>query len=252
MRFKYLNHIFTITLFLLVSKVSGIEGAWSSEYLGPKNPIASKSLNDPAFQRLKKQVFEYIKGGWCTDEKAEIIMDCVVCSQPKTCVEIGSFTGSTTLPMLAALKYLGSGHAYLIDAWSNQEAIKGLDNDDPNTAWWSTLNMQAVKNQLLHMLSNWGLNSYSTVIHSSSSQACSRVNSIDFLHLDGNFSEQGALLDVQLYLPKVNSGGYILISNVLVMIGGKPPKVKSLWPLFEECEIIGETKNSNAILFRKK
>ena len=236
MKLKFVISALIVTVFTLTSTVNGNES----------------TFNNPAFEGLKNRVYENIKDGWCSEEKAKLIMDCIICNHPKTCVEIGSFTGSTSLPILASLKYLNHGHAYLIDAWSNQEAIKGLDQDDPNTAWWSTLNMQSVKNQLLHMLSTWELNSYATVIHASSSQASANIPPIDFLHLDGNFSEEGALLDVQLYLPKVNSGGYILISNILVMIGGKPPKMKSLWPLFETCEIVTEIESGNAILFRKK
>ena len=44
----------------------------------------------------------------------------------------------------------------------------------------------------------------------SSVQAISQVQRIDFLHLDGNFSEEGSTLDCRLYLPKVIPGGYVL------------------------------------------
>ena len=86
----------------------------------------------------------------------------------------------------------------------------------------------------------------------SSKKAVAYVPEIDFLHIDGNFSEEGALLDTQLYLPKVAKNGYILISNLLIMIGKHPSKMKALWPLFEQCEIICEIENGNAFLFRKK
>ena len=170
----------------------------------------------------------------------------------QVCVEVGTFSGASALPILTALKYLQVGHAYLIDAWSNQEAIKGIDNDDPNAIWWSQLDMNAVKSQFLQMLENKQLASYCTVIHAPSHQAVSKIESIDFLHLDGNFSEAGSLLDTQLYLPKVKSGGYILLSNVLVTVNQKPTKMRALWPLFNQCEIVSEIENGNAILFKKK
>ena len=85
-----------------------------------------------------------------------------------------------------------------------------------------------------------------------SEQAIDHVPSIDFLHIDGNFSEKGALFDSKQYLPKVVPGGYVLISNVLVMIGAKPAKMKALWPLFDQCDVVCEIDDGNTLLFRKR
>ncbi len=206
----------------------------------------------PEFARLEKKIVDFLKTSWCSEEKAKLILEYVVVNRPKVCVEIGVFTGSSTLPLLAGLQYVNHGFAYVIDAWSNKEAIQGLPQNDPNTVWWGSLDMEAVKNQFLHTMNQWSLSSYFQVLHMSSQEALTQLPEIDFLHLDGNFSEEGALLDTQLYLPKVVPKGHILISNVLTMIGNKPTKMKALWPLFEQCEIVCEIENGNAFLFRKK
>ena len=200
-------------------------------------------------------VSEYLKNSWCSQQKAKLMMEIIIFEQLNTCVEVGTFMGSSALPILVSLEYLKTGHAYLIDAWSNEEAVKGLDKDDPNAIWWSTLDMNAVKNHLLHMLGHWNLASYCTVMHATSAQAVSSIesiiDSIDFLHLDGNFSKTGALLDTELYVPKVRPGGYILVSNVLVTAHQEPTKMKALWPLFDTCDIVSEIENGNVLLFRK-
>ncbi len=210
------------------------------------------AAQSPEYVKLEQKIVDFLKTSWCTEEKAKVILECVVANQPKVCVEIGAFTGSSTLPLLAGLKYVNHGHAYVIDAWSNKETIRGLPEDDPNTVWWASLDMKAIKKQFIQTMDQWSLNSYFKVLHMSSRKAASQISQIDFLHLDGNFSEEGALLDTQLYLPKVVPGGHILISNVLIMIGKKPTKIKALWPLFEQCEIVCEIENGNAFLFRKK
>ena len=71
-------------------------------------------------------------------------------------------------------------------------------------------------------------------------------------HLDGNFSEEGAWQDSEVYLPKVVPGGYILLSNALVSVAGQSAKMKALWPLFDRCDVVCEIDDSNTLLFRKR
>lgn len=217
--------------------------------------ISHGSLNaahSPDLVQLEKKIVDFLKTSWCSEEKAKLILEYVVANRPKVCVEIGPFSGASTLPLLAGLQHINHGRAYVIDAWSNQEAIRGLPKEDPNAIWWSSLDMQAIKNQFIRTMAEWSLTPYFQVLHMSSRDAAEQFFQIDFLHLDGNFSEEGALLDTQLYLPKVVPNGHILISNVLTMIGSLPTKMKALYPLFEQCEIVSEIENGNAFLFRKK
>jgi hypothetical protein len=112
--------------------------------------------------------------------------------------------------------------------------------------------MPAVSAQFAQMLQQWSLDSFCQVLPAPSRDAGSAVPAIDFLHLDGNFSEEGALLDSQLYLPKVTARGYALLSNALVTVGGSPTKMKALRPFFEQCEIVCDLDGGNTLLFRKK
>jgi hypothetical protein len=56
---------------------------------------------------------------------------------------------------------------------------------------------------------------------------------------------------VEKYLPLVKSEGYILVSNLFIMVNGQQPKMKSFCSLFDECELIGSIENDNAVLFKK-
>lgn len=246
------KQLYGLFLFIWFFNASHMYAAWDPRSLcalEENKPL--DGLQDPSFQSLKKQVFQYLKNSWCSAKKAELMMDLVFLTHPQVCVEIGAFSGSSVLPLAATLKYLKQGHIYAIDAWSNDEAVKHISVNDPNYAWWSRVNMPYIKNQFNILLNQWWLGSYCSVIHASSEIAVDQMPEIDFLHLDGNFSEEGSLLDTQLFLPKVKSGGYILLSNLFALVDGKRTKMASMWRLFDQCEIICEMDNYDAALFRK-
>lgn len=209
-------------------------------------------LSSPAYKDLKANVTKYLTNSWCSAEKTNLLMDVVLLTRPEVCVEIGAFTGSSVLPVAATLKYLGHGKIFAVDAWSNAEVVKYLDNNDPNKAWWSQVNMNDVYNIFQKMIQTWDLGSYCIPCRNPSDKAVHQIGSIDFLHLDGDYSETGSLQDVSLYLPKVKSGGYVLLSNLFTMVNGKQPKMKAFCALFESCEMVAEIEHDNAVLFRKR
>lgn len=237
---------FIAIMFILITATAHSD--WNSKEISTKLFLPS----DSQFDELKTSVFNYLKNSWVTQEKAQLIIELIALTQPQVCVDIGAFVGSSALPMAATLKYLKSGKVYLIDAWSNQEAVKYISLKDSNYNWWSTLNMQTAKRQCLTMIRRWSLESYCQVIHAPSEQAVCQIDQIDFLHLDGNFSKEGSLLDATLFLPKVKPGGYILLSNAFINIDHILTKVDTIWFLYHQCELVAEIENSNVMLFRKQ
>lgn len=236
----------------LLLSVNTLNGAWDPTCcISGEDSTSLADLHDQKYIDFKKKVFEYWDNRLYPKEKANLIIDLIFLTQPQICVEIGVQAGYSFLPIAATLSYLGHGRAYAIDAWSNHEAIKNLSKIDPNYKAWSILDMETTRNQFFEMLYTWSLMPYCRVLHATSENAAKNVPSIDFLHLDGNFSEVSSLLDVQLYLPKVRSGGYILMSQVFYVIDGNLTKMKALWALLDECELICEIENSNVILLRK-
>lgn len=240
-----------VTVFLF--GCGALSADWDPEYCVSEGTSTSlEALKSPQFQQLKKDVKTYLKGSWCSEEKADLLLDLVVLTKPAVCVEVGACTGSSVLPVAAALKHVKQGKVFAIDAWSNAEVIKNLDQDDPNRAWWSTVNMKGIRDIFNTMVAKWGLSTCCVAICSPSSKAVDQIKgNIDFLHLDGDYSEIGSVQDVQLYLPKVKSGGYILLSNLFTMVKGKQPKLKAFCELFDSCEVVAEIEHDNAVLFRK-
>ena len=246
-----MERIFVIVPLLLSTFL--LQAEWDPEYcLDDPYDVVLQELNNQKFQQLKNAVTTSLKNSWCSNEKVTLLMDLTALMKPNVCVEIGACTGSSILPVAATLKYLGKGRVYAVDAWSNETAVKNLGSDDPNRAWWAKVNMQDIFAMYKNMINTWGLQATCITVRSPSNRALTIIpQEIDFLHLDGDYSEIGSTEDVELYLPRVRSGGYILISNLYTMVNGKPPKLKSYCALFDSCEVIAEIENNNAVLFRK-
>ena len=194
-----------------------------------------------------------LKNSWCSEEKINLIMDLILLSTPKTCVEVGVHRGASLLPIAATLKYLNGGVVFCVDAWSNMESVRHLKDDDLNKKWWSSVDMNDIYRSFKQLITKWSLKPFCIEIHKSSDQAIDEIpQEIDFLHLDGDYSEIGALQDVELYLPKVKKGGYILLSNLYIMVQREQPKIKAFCALSEHCTIVATIENDNAVLFQKE
>lgn len=225
---------------------------WDIDSLAADGGIDLAVLERPDLLTVEAEVLEHVRGSWCSEEKAKLLLELVVLTLPRVCVEIGAFSGSTTVAILAGLRHLGDGRCYVVEAWSNEEAIRGLPSDDVNTQWWAAVDMALVRSQFDQMLEHWSLQPWCEVLDEPSRAAAPQIPAIDLLHLDGSFSEEGAALDSEVYLPKVVAGGHVVLSNVLATIAGKPTKMRALWPLFDACDILCEADAGNTLLFRKR
>lgn len=200
---------------------------------------------------MKNPVLHFAKSSGCSEEKINLLYELILANRPTTCVEIGVFKGASAFPILTALKTLKTGHLYLIDPWSDK--IKTLDwpETDPSTLYWKEVEMSSAKRYFDWAIDTWSFRSICTILPCTSEEVVDQIHEIDFLHLDGNFSETTALYDCLNYLPKVTPGGYILVSNAIIWLGGKPTKAATLWHLFEQCELVCEIERGNTLLFRK-
>ena len=154
--------------------------------------------------------------GWCCQEKAERMMDLVYEVKPEICVEIGVFGGSSIYPVANALKFLNQGVIYAIDSWSGFDCLEGYMPHDPNYLWWSSVDLENVYLDFVNMLDRFELRPYCRVMRTTGLKALDQFadESIDILHIDGNHTEDVALNDAQMYLPKVKKEGYIWFDDV--------------------------------------
>ncbi len=187
--------------------------------------------------------------GWCSREKALNFIDLVLEVKPNLCVEIGVFGGASLFPVASALKFLGKGIIVGIDPWERSENVKYYHpiEDHVDFKWWSTLDFNYIYDSYCMMLRRNGLGDCCVSIKSTSALAAAFLDNIDILYIDGNADEGITIQDVELYLPRVLSGGYIWINNALW-----PQRQKAIHLLADACDFVKAVDNGSCILFKKK
>jgi len=159
--------------------------------------------------------------GWCDPFKARDIIKTVLEDKPVISVEIGVFAGRSLFAVGAALEEIGAnGQVYGIDPWSSEACGQGYEKDDPNKEWWDSVNMGAIERSVYDVRSYLNLTHRVQLLKAKAVSAYPRFQEwhkkdspIDFLHIDGNHSEETSSADVELYLPLVRSGATVFMDD---------------------------------------
>lgn len=152
--------------------------------------------------------------GWCSPEKAEMLIRCVRSADAQLCVEIGVFGGSSLIPQALALQAKGSGKIVGVDPYSNATAVLGAEEIDAE--WWGDVDLQSIKAGCLAAVEQHNLAAQVELLEVNSAAAASRFAavSIDVLHIDGNHSAEQSFADVITWLSKVRTGGYVFLDDI--------------------------------------
>jgi len=138
----------------------------------------------------------------------------------KNYVEIGVYRGRSFFPMALTTKMTG-GMAYGVDAYDN-EVAKEYDLDSvvqsQVTDFIEQTNFSQIYKDVIKLQEKLELTENSEIIKDKSSTAIDyfRSNniSIDMLHVDGNHDTLCVMEDVNLYLPLINKGGFIVLDDI--------------------------------------
>jgi predicted O-methyltransferase YrrM len=189
--------------------------------------------------KFKEQVFTAMKKleGWCSEEKASVLIDLIKEKQPQTIVEIGVFGGKSLVPMAFALQRNGFGAIYGVDPWTEVASEKGMEGAHKD--WWGSINHNKILNDLQDRIIEFGLEHTIELLRYTSID-CPEIYDIDILHIDGNHSEEASYIDVTKWVPLVKSGGVIIFDDLDWVSTGKA----IAW-LDENCVKVQEFKGSN-------
>lgn len=187
--------------------------------------------------------------GWCTQEKSTAIFNLVLTAQPKICVEIGVFNGASLISAAMALKLNREGIIIGIDPWNSEECIKYFDPIERHCIkYWKRFDMEQLYENYLQSLQLYELNPYVRTLRKTSFEAASEIGAIDILHIDGNFGGEMPLRDLQMYVPKVKSGGYILFHDMQ----RSPAQIQCLRESCNMVGIIDQDVGAPTLLFKKR
>jgi predicted O-methyltransferase YrrM len=195
---------------------------------------------------VKQQAFSLMNQleGWCSFEKAAILIDFILKSKPETIVEIGVYGGKSLVPMAYALEINGKGQIYGIDPWESSESLKGIKNSSSEYFWGTYVDHSAVMQNLINKISQFKLNNRITLIRSSSVEA-PPIEDIDILHIDGNHSAEASYIDVTKWTPLVKKGGLIVLDDMTWYEENAYTQARSIEYLNTHCAKIAEFKGEN-------
>jgi predicted O-methyltransferase YrrM len=201
---------------------------------------AVSPLNFDAIAQMKYNAFSMMDQleGWCSHDKASILMDLILNSNPDVIVEIGVFGGKSLIPMAYALKTIGKGLIYGIDPWDSEESIRGLENP-VNKNWWGHLDHSQILRGLIQKMHDFDLIRQIQLIQDTSINAYPIPN-IDILHIDGNHSEQASYQDVLKWAPLVKKGGWIIFDDINWVENGYATTAAATQWLDAHCMKFGE------------
>jgi len=153
--------------------------------------------------------------GWCSQEKADAIIDCMfeVCSFKSNpiCAEIGVYGGKSLFPFAAVLKEIDKGIVYGIDPWTNEDALVGYDHPN-HQQFWGNIDLERMYNICLDGISELDVEEFVSIIRETSDDAPT-LEEIDVLHIDGQHTEQ-LIKDINKYAVSVVEGGYCFVDDV--------------------------------------
>ncbi len=200
--------------------------------------------HQPQNVQLKRQSFAYMSQleGWCSEDKAAVLIDLVVKYKPQVIVEIGVWGGKSLVPMANALRANGSGKIYGIDPWDNQESIKEIMSEE-NLEFWNRADHSSILDRLNKWIRRYGLKEQIDLLRCTSEQA-PLIYSIDMLHIDGNHSEKTSFFDVTKWAPLVKSGGFIIFDDINWCENGTLTTSRAVQWLDEQCIRVGEFTDS--------
>lgn len=194
--------------------------------------------------------------GFCSVKKATTLIDLITKNKLQVVVEIGVLEGSSFLPQALAVKQNGFGKIYAIDPWSRDESLTHT-KDENHRHYWGTIDHDRFYYNFLNHLKTYNVEEFVEVIRDTSKNSSKKFvpYSIDLIHIDGNHSEEQSYEDVQLFLPFVRQGGFILFDDAHWVDGGKNTTLKAITYLQQYCneiERITDEIGNNFVIFQKR
>ncbi len=151
--------------------------------------------------------------GWMQPERGIQFADLILEIKPKVIVEIGVFGGRSMFCFALALRHLNEGGVYYgLDPWEAGVALEGQTQPHERD-WWKKIPIEEIHQKAMHVIWDNNLDKWAVVIRAASQHCYRLFKEIDVLSIDGSHVEHVACRDVELYLPLLKPGGYLLFDD---------------------------------------
>lgn len=154
--------------------------------------------------------------GWCSQLKGRWLADHILKEQVTHVVELGVFGGRSLLAMALAVKELGRGGFVLgIDPYQFEEQVEGMGDPQlkPHVDWARDIPFETIYQKTLQEIQTRHLSSHCALLRAASQDCACLVGQIDCLHIDACHSVLSSCRDVEVWVPKVRSGGLVVLDD---------------------------------------
>lgn len=206
---------------------------------------------DPELRRELAEVSRSVPsddGGGSSLLKVLLLAELIVSEQLERIVEIGVYRGRLMLPLGRLMAWLGRGEMVGIDPYSAAAAVQqdvereGIDLVE----WPNTVDWEGVHREVADAIARLGLEGYARLVRKRAEDAAPGFSGapIDMLHVDGNHDRAVVARDVELYLPYLKDGGYLVMDDIAW------PSVRPVYErLLQEHELVFSLIESGVFLW---
>lgn len=166
-------------------------------------------------KHIEEAIHHYINHmeGWTTSKRACEMAERILEIKAQVCVDIGVFAARSTIAMGFAARELGNSIVYGIDPWHVGAAPESDDNKEGVDWWKEKANLEEMHRQSMKAVWDHNLEPWVVIIRARSEYCSQLFTSIDVLNIDGNHSKVASCRDAMTYIPKVRSGGIVLMDD---------------------------------------
>lgn len=188
------------------------------------------------------------EGGGSSLLKVLVLGELIVSQDLDRVVEIGVYRGKLMLPLARLMRRLGRGEVVGIDPYSAQAAIqRDVEREGIDLVEWPrSVDWEGLHQGVLDAISRWGLEGHARLLRQRAEDAAPgfAASPIDILHVDGNHDREAVTEDVELYLPYLRDGGYLVMDDIAW------PSVRPLYErLVREHELVFELVENGLYLW---
>jgi len=169
-------------------------------------------------QALILKHFNNCQIGFCWEEKALKLAEVVWTLHPKIAIEVGVYGGKSFIPIAAAMTYIDQNRnkhkSYGIDVWEAEEASKNYEAG--HKEFWNNQNtLDLAYEHSKKCVEDLNSNCVELVKTTSKSFLTNfKDEEVDFLHIDGNHSEQESYDDIVTWWAKLSKGGVLALDDI--------------------------------------
>ena len=186
--------------------------------------------------------------GWTTPERGCEMASRILETQAEIIVDIGVFAGRSTISQGFAARELRTSMVFGVDPWKIDAQIEG-DSVNENAQWWKEkVNLEQMHREAMIAIWAHRLDQWVTIIRNASQYVVQLFPEIHFLNIDGSHTELASCRDVNLYVPRVKSGGYVMFDDC-----DWPTTQPALRLIEESCDLVKKMEGANeARVYRKR